>query len=142
MRFHSHLSFGVFCVQIFSNVNFDFLGIAVGIFFSILPDIDKFNSWISKRTRPLSFLFNLFKHRGVTHSLWVPILIFLFKPPFFDYMLVGYLSHFLLDIFSDGGIKPFYPNNYRFKINLGPIFELVVFFGTVIVNVFLILTYI
>ncbi|RPF52169.1 metal-dependent hydrolase [Aquisalibacillus elongatus] len=86
-------------------------GAALG---SVLPDLDKKDSFIGKRSFGLSRVVQLlFGHRGFTHSLfcWVLIsIICLYYPSPFTYGLsIGYIGHIMGDFFSNRGVPLLYP---------------------------------
>ena len=99
---------------------------------SLLPDIDISTSYMSRKTRPISFFTSkFFKHRGYTHSI-VGILsitlIFYLVLGMFSYtedilrmaslsLLIGMSSHVLLDMMTHSGVELFYPLKKR--VNAG-----------------------
>lgn len=104
----------------------------MSFFFSLVPDIEEPNSYIGRKlpfiSIPLKHIFRV-KHRGVTHSVVVPALIFGvvlsiigLKSESNIYLLVvgaliGWVSHIILDFFSDGGVELFWPiSNSRFRL--------------------------
>lgn len=113
--------------------------IGVATLGSLLPDIDHQHSTVSKKFRLLSFLYRIvsvlgklfrldvFEHRGVMHTLVVPIILlissFVVKDATVKYLLiaglVGYLSHILLDGFNPMGVPLFSPF-YNLKIRFLP----------------------
>ena len=83
---------------------------------SLLPDICHTQSRIGRRFKVLSFFVRiLFGHRTFTHSLLfisiIGILLYIIQTP--EYYLVsiilGLLSHVILDILTPKGVKLFYP---------------------------------
>jgi len=88
--------------------------IAVLLTASVIPDIDSCKSKIGKKVKPLSFLINIFLgHRGIFHSLLLPILVSLLIMPI-NYEIaaaffIGYLSHFVLDSLTPEGVMFLYP---------------------------------
>ena len=89
------------CVFILLSVSFYLIG-------SLLPDIDLEHSMISKA---LHFHIPV-NHRGLTHSIYIPIGIgclgyFFFKPLLF--LGLGILIHDFVDGFSNAGWVAFYP---------------------------------
>jgi inner membrane protein len=90
---------------------------------SLLPDMDHPQSYLGRRTYPLSVLINKsFGHRGFTHSL---LSLFLFgiataywwsvNPLFFGGIYLGYLSHLLGDMCTVSGVPLLYPKRKRYK---------------------------
>ncbi|MFD2639949.1 metal-dependent hydrolase [Piscibacillus salipiscarius] len=81
---------------------------------SVLPDLDKKDSFIGRRSLGVSYIIQmLFGHRGFTHSVfcWILVTILcLYHPSHFTYGLsVGYAGHILGDFFSNRGVPIFYP---------------------------------
>lgn len=83
-------------------------GLVVG---SLLPDIDTKSSLLG---RHVPILPKLLKHRGFTHSLILPLVLFLFDPT--RALSVGMLAHLLLDAFNPDGIPILWPCKKRFSI--------------------------
>lgn len=91
------------------------------IFGALLPDIDQQESSASHKMPILSGFVRLFsRHRGIMHSIWIPIVLFLIAKfvvvKFFNLpdmmlmgFLIGYASHLLADSFTVQGIEPFTP---------------------------------
>ena len=118
MLARSHLLFSVLLLVVFWKFrvvdNFVIFSIFV-LFFTLLPDIDTYKSYLGKRIWFISFFFKLiFGHRGVFHAVYIPLLFF-FGFTFLGFYeiglggLVGYCSHLLLDAMTESGIRPFYP---------------------------------
>jgi inner membrane protein len=84
---------------------------------SVLPDIDTGSSLIGRVIPPVTrYLERRFGHRTLTHSLpFAALLSFLFLPPIlagidpFPCLLVGYVSHPLLDTCTPNGVRLFFP---------------------------------
>lgn len=99
---------------------------------ALLPDIDKKNTTISNKHPVVSFFVRLFTtHRGFTHSFLALIMLayplyLLVKTVGSVYLgyavigiLLGYMSHLMLDMFNPEGIPLFFP--FKFKVSLAPI---------------------
>ncbi len=127
--FYTHMifsSFIFFIYFLFIGKNFDFSFIQISyllitVFFSLLSDIDSSKSKFGRK-----FIFSfLFKHRGILHSIYPLIFLYLIN----IYAFLGYSSHLILDSLTKKGIKPF---NTKFKIKgfikTGSIFEKATFF--------------
>ncbi len=140
MKGRTHLSFGlfVFLLTVYFGYGFSLIGLILILIFSIVPDIDKFGSKISKKLFPFSLIFNLFKHRGVIHSLLIPsvLLIVGIFYHIVNYCALGWVSHLVLDGLTPSGVMPFYP---LFKQKLRFIFkgDLIFFWGINLGNVIL-----
>src|SRR3989344_1487532 len=119
MMYKTHLAFALFIGFLFSpfvpfQTFFPFLFfVALG---SLLPDVDHPESFLGKNIRPVSTFFVLiFGHRGIFHSLFIPIFLYVFFVLFLNFPLVGigltlgYLSHLISDAFTPQGIGFFHP---------------------------------
>jgi len=88
------------------------VGLLIGY---LLPDIDEPKSTLSQKIPIIPSIISLFtKHRGIFHTLWIPILFygasFIFPLPFFfTGLAIGYVSHLTADMLTVSGIRPFYP---------------------------------
>src|SRR3989338_865471 len=120
-------------------------------FFSLLYDIDEHNSFIGKRARPVSNIIELiFRHRGLLHTLYVPIIFslvfFIFnKKILVATVLIGYLSHLSLDALTPAGIAPLQPLlkfKIKFFIKTGSIIEFLLFLAFLALDLVAIVTYI
>lgn len=90
--------------------------VGAGIVGALLPDICHSGSMIGKKLPLLSKIVNMvFGHRTFTHSLLFLVLIALLMNTFFPNevvkagLLVGMVSHYLLDMATRNGIKLFFP---------------------------------
>jgi len=115
---------------------------------AFLPDIDERHSTISQKLPVVSSAIQAFtKHRGIFHSIWIPIAIFLavnfFLVKYFVVpnlvlmgLIIGYVSHLASDSLTVRGVEPFHPlHNFKVRgfITTGGFLEMIV--------VLLILTY-
>lgn len=116
------------------NYLYKFILVCIVLYFanlgSLLPDIDKRSSYISKRIPLVSKMFyKKCKHRGFTHSLlFTFLLIFILdiilKNSEYNIVLlsasigliIGYISHLILDLFTKEGIEMFYPCKIKFYL--------------------------
>lgn len=146
MRFRTHIVFSLFLGLLiikFINIKNQILFLFIILFSSILPDIDEKTSTISKKikwlARPINFLF---KHRGFFHSLYIPILISIIFIIFKQYLLalailIGYLSHLILDSLTKSGIKPLNPIiklKFKGKTKTGGLFDNILFISLLILD--------
>jgi inner membrane protein len=111
---------GIVILQGFS-LSHPFLFLLIFLFFTLLPDIDSRQSKIGRKAWPLSWLLStVFGHRGLLHSIFVPIAI-LIASWYYGYLWVGYaaaggyLVHLLCDAMTVGGIRFFGPFGWRTK---------------------------
>ncbi|MFC1768454.1 metal-dependent hydrolase [Nanoarchaeota archaeon] len=85
------------------------------ILFGALPDIDTGKSKIGRKLPLISHTISfLFGHRGVFHSIYLPIALFFVFNFYFGFSVavavaLGYASHLLGDALTHQGIKPFHP---------------------------------
>jgi len=137
MLFRTHLAFGLLIGLLFVEFfSLNYLWLILVLFFSVVVDIDEVNSKIGKKFKFFSFFIKLiFKHRGLVHSLFIPLVIFVVLW-FFGYnliglvVLVGYSSHLFLDMLNVSGIRLFYPLDFKIKgfVKTGSILENILFF--------------
>ncbi|WP_100372587.1 metal-dependent hydrolase [Bacillus sp. FJAT-45037] len=91
---------------------------------ALLPDICHIHSKIGRRLPLLSRVISkVFGHRTITHSLLIlAVTAFIFSLFFPDYLmvrnglLIGMVSHILLDAMTVRGIRLFYPLNWRIRL--------------------------
>jgi inner membrane protein len=121
MKNQTHLLFAI----LFGIIYFEYSYIPTqktAILFSIgllggylLPDIDEPKSTLSQKIPIIPSIIALFtKHRGLFHTLWIPILLYgasyiLPLPYIFTGLAIGYVSHLTADMLTVSGIRPFYP---------------------------------
>ena len=109
MKGTTHLLIGMFLGLILPS-EYRLFTLSFTIIGSLLPDIDTSSS-ISHQTIRLSLL----RHRGITHSLWIPLILFLMLIQYSSLsfiilpFLFGILSHIFLDGITPSGIRLFYP---------------------------------
>ena len=119
MNYKTHLAFGIFVSLLVLkaiHIENQILFVIICAFFALLPDIDQSRSKFGRQFRPLSFVL---KHRGLMHSIWVPlILTFAVYPLSFDLSLaifVGYFSHLFTDSLTKKGIKFVWPLGWKIR---------------------------
>ena len=137
MMFKTHLAFGILLALLtfnyFDNIN-KYLFVLITVVSAIFLDIDEENSFIGRRTKPLSSLINtMFKHRGFIHSFLfisiISILIWFFSGNYYIPFLIGTLGHLFLDSLTVAGVRILYPLKFRtrFVFKTGSIFDLSLF---------------
>jgi inner membrane protein len=109
---------------------------------SLLPDIDSPTSTLGRKHR---FIANITTHRGIFHSIWIPLvavtLAFVYpvlKGPLMG-TFIGYTAHLFADMLTVEGIKPFYPlskEKVQGPLKTGSILE--TFIGAAVVMFFLV----
>lgn len=129
MTFKTHLAIGALGAMGFvSATNTDNSVYIFGLilFGSVLPDIDEPRSFISRKFPLISRLTTLFfEHRGPTHFLFIPVLLFISWAVFGQIALgalgFGMLMHHVGDLLTPSGICGyFYPFKRRFVMRILP----------------------
>ena len=152
MMYYTHAAFGLLLsllyIDFFSVENQVVFLLAV-LFFSLFPDIDESKSKIGRKNKLVSKTINfIFGHRGIFHTVWIPVLLFLIlllfnvKAIIGIAVLIGYLSHLFLDAITRRGIRPFYPiynKNINGFIKTNSIFEKIAFLAIIALEVYLVL---
>ena len=125
MRWNSHLLFGLLFALIWISVfgvsnNWIFLGFV--LFASLLPDIDHPQSKVGRKVKPLSWLINnVFGHRGIFHSIWPVLGLYIVFVYLLDWRLaglglcVGFFSHLVSDALTLDGVNFGHP--FRAKVS-------------------------
>ena len=150
MRYYTHLAFsflvGIFLIKYLSIYNqIMFIVLFMGL--SLLPDIDKVQSKVSSKIKVVSFIIRFFLgHRGLMHSIWIPILFYLLVFMFsFEVAIAisfGYLSHLILDGLTPAGVKLLWPLKKKLKgfIRTGSLTEYLVFVLLIILDVYFLIS--
>jgi inner membrane protein len=91
---------------------------------SLLPDLCHPGSYLGKKTSLISkTISKTFGHRTVTHS-WIMIVLVMVLPNWIDWtyeeslsmgLVLGVISHILLDAATSRGVQLFYPLPFRFR---------------------------
>ncbi len=100
------------------------LGLALGGFGGLFPDIDHSGSKITKKTGIIGFVLSkMLSHRGLSHTPFLWILIFgalMYYFPAYQFiffpLLLGCLSHIFLDALTPQGVPILAPLTWQ-KIN-------------------------
>jgi membrane-bound metal-dependent hydrolase YbcI (DUF457 family) len=79
--------------------------------FSVLADIDLHSSYIGKKIKVFSFIFEVvLGHRGIMHSLWIAMLFFIILYiNGYGIIIISFVSHLTLDMLNKKGICLFWP---------------------------------
>lgn len=95
---------------------FDPSSLALAVGGSLLPDIDHPQSWVGRRSRPISTVVSsMLGHRGITHSaIAVIVLVSLllyggYSRAISSALAVGYLSHLATDMLTPRGLRLAWP---------------------------------
>ncbi len=134
----THLLFaiivGIIILKLF-NFPHPYLFLLIFCFFTLLPDIDSPNSKLGRKIWPISSLLKLFLgHRGIMHSIFIPLAIVL-TSWHYGYLWIGYAAaggyflHLLVDATTVGGIKFFGPFGKKTKgfLRTGGFIESIIF---------------
>ena len=140
MMWKTHIVFGVLCGLLALNI-YDagnlwifFLLVVLG---SLLPDIDERHSKINKGLSIVRWLSIFVKHRGIFHSIFIPLLLGSIIWTIFDIvyalpLFIGYVSHLVIDSFTKTGINFLHPiAKFRISgfVETGSILETFIFIG-------------
>ena len=146
MMFLTHIVVGL-CVGLLfiANTKPDLMILALFLILlgTVLPDIDAPNSKAKKR---LGILGIFVKHRGIFHSLLIPIIVGLIL---FDQIgllygfafFLGYVVHLILDSMTKTGIAFLYPftkKKIKGKIRTGAFLDKTILFVFCIIDILLI----
>jgi len=138
MMYHTHLAFGL----LFSLVSLYFIHptnkyvfIAIILIAALLPDADHEKSKINSSIPGLKLVSKVFGHRGLLHSVWIPLCLWLiiyfgFHSSYGIAVFIGYLSHLFSDGLTKMGINMIHPlNQLRIQgfIETGSVAEHLVF---------------
>jgi len=137
MQFKTHLAFSLLLALLLVYLGLakpSVILFASFLFFSLLPDIDTPESFVGRMIQPFS---NIIKaavgHRTIFHSIWLPAIIYIVCLPFSRTLAiaasVGYLSHIIIDMGNEKGIKPLWPINIHINgpFRTGGFFEILIF---------------
>jgi inner membrane protein len=119
----THVLFGILCIALsvkYLPIDNLFLYSAFLLIGTLIVDIDSAKSKAGRKIWPLSAIIQFFlKHRGILHTIWIPLLFYHFvKPVSPDIALgfaVGYISHLFLDTLTVQGLNLFYPIKYKVR---------------------------
>ncbi len=140
MMYRTHILVGIFLALLiltFFPITHPYWFVLAVLFGSLFVDIDETQSYIGRRTWPLSWMIKQgFGHRGLFHSLLIATIIAFAWYYFLDItialgFLLGYAGHLFADGMTKGGVRIFYPfSDYKFKgaITTGGMLEYVFFF--------------
>jgi inner membrane protein len=124
----------LFYTSITGNTRGAIIGTIVAGVASLLPDIDQKQSSAGKLLLPLSWAWDkcrmlarktktkyddkIFEHRGITHTLVVPVLLLILwalngYSNIVMGALIGWMSHILLDLNNDKGVPIFFPCTWK-----------------------------
>src|SRR3989338_9240497 len=117
MMYYTHLAFGLLVSIIyisFFNIGHPLIFIFISLLFSLFPDIDEYRSKIGRKNKIISMPLKLLvSHRGIFHTIYLPIILFAiisnFSKNISIAMIIGYSSHLLMDALTRHGIRPLSP---------------------------------
>ena len=151
MMFLTHIVFGLLAALVsapFFNTGNHYWYLFWVMFASGLPDIDTPKSRYGRKLGFLSsFIGFLFGHRGIFHSIWIALAlsmpVYFFLSKFIGIaLLVGYMSHLLIDGLTKEGVNfihPFQKLHMAGFIKTGTIMEtaaLAVIIVLIVINLF------
>lgn len=148
MMYRTHIAFsvlvGLLSLEFFDITN-PFLYFFIVIMSSMIADIDIPQSKIGRKAGVVSWLIEkLFGHRGVLHSLYPVVVIYILFFWVFEWhliglgVIVGYLSHIFIDLFNKEGIvllPPFRWSRVRGFITSGGIVDYVLFILLIVADI-------
>lgn len=148
--YHTHLAFGVLFALLalaFIHPANKYIFIAIVVFAALLPDIDHENSKINSKIPGLKVFSKIFGHRGILHSVWIPLALWLiidigFNSRYGSAVFIGYISHLVSDGLTKAGINMVHPlKQLRIQgfIETGSVVEHLVFLFVCILCVILVL---
>lgn len=128
LAFGTAIGLGTFYFANENGMDMSMVVIPVTMVASLLPDIDKANSKLGRKVKPISNRLEAMGHRTFTHSLLFLVItsLVLFRlvdsynlPIEFLYgVILGVLSHFITDMMTKQGIPLLYPMKKRYAIKL------------------------
>lgn len=147
MRFYTHFAFGLFSALLFLNFvnpSNKYLFLILAPLIALVPDIDKHESKVGKKVGLFSRIIEfLFGHRGIFHTVYPAVILFLIFY-YFNYnliafaILIGYLSHLLIDGLTVSGVnllKPLLNLNISGFIKTGGIVEHLIFVLLIVLDI-------
>lgn len=147
MMFYTHLAFALLSSLValrFLSVSNVYLFIIIACFTALVPDIDNRSSKLGSRFKIVSWVFD---HRGILHTIFPPVLLFLL----FNYLgyniialaiLVGYSSHILIDALTIEGINFLHPfSSFRISgfVRTGKLMEIILFLFFIGMDIFFVI---
>lgn len=120
MKGHTHMASGIvlaLIILLFGNINKELIiGLSFFLFAVVFADIDEFHSFIGRRFRIVSLIFD---HRGFFHSIFGLVLFSALVWSILGwyyalFFAAGYFLHLFQDAFTKAGIRPFI---YGLRIN-------------------------
>ena len=149
--YHTHLAFGLLFGLLslsFVHPSNKFVFIAIVVLSALLPDADHKNSKINSKIPGLKIVSRIFGHRGLLHSIWIPLALWLiidfgFHSTYGSAVFIGYLSHLFSDGLTKAGINMVHPlKQLRIQgfIETGSVLEHLIFLFVSVLCVILVLS--
>lgn len=150
MRYYTHLIFGSLIALLslfFLNMDNKILFIFFVLVGSLLPDLDKRKSFIGRRFKLSYVMEKILGHRGIFHSIFPIIIIYLFFIYYLQLNLIGYglilgyFGHLLIDSLNSLGVGYFYPildKKIHWRAKIGGLFEHILFIISLILIIFIV----
>lgn len=151
MMFRTHMAICFFAAFAFVNVIpmvHPILFVLIAMFVGSVPDIDTRHSKIAQAFPFVAYALSFFIiHRGITHSLLIPLGAFLlFNSLNISWVglafVVGYIAHLAADAFTKEGVNllsPFPKLQIMGFIRTGGVLESVIFYAVLAVNLLMVI---
>lgn len=142
MMFRTHLFLGFLLAVLVSPylpIKDKFIFLTIATICSCFPDIDHAKSKISSEFPPFKIFSLLFRHRGITHSLFTAAILggvayYYLNLDFALGIFIGFAAHILGDALTKNGVAPLYPLTafkIRGFITTGGLFEKIILYGII-----------
>ena len=147
MMARTHLAFGFLFGLLYMNffsVSNPILFMSFVLLGALLTDIDHPQSKAGRKIKPISHLIEwMFGHRGLFHSIWIPLILFLVYNYWFKHVIllgiiVGYVSHLLIDGLTIKGINylnPFTTLRLHGFVETNTVMETVILLTIIVLDV-------
>ncbi len=141
--FRTHLFLGFLLALLVSPylpIKNRFLFLIIAATCSCFPDIDHARSKINTNFPPFKIFSLLFRHRGITHSIFTAIVLASISYFYLNLdislgVFIGLISHILGDAITKNGVAPLYPlTTFKIRgfITTGSLFEKIILYGIVV----------
>ena len=139
MMYRTHALFGFLIGLLIYGLDLDSLILVLLVMAgALIPDLDTSVSFLGRRLKIISYPLKLFfTHRGFTHSLFFMLIAasigMRFFPGHYIAMLVGIVSHVLLDCLTRDGVRVLWPFQFKLRgfLRTNGLFEKVFFIGMI-----------
>lgn len=148
--FKTHLVIGFFVALLmleFFVIEMPILFVFFVVLASIIPDADFTKSKVGKKMGPIAWTLNfLFGHRGVIHSIFIPIILYFvilvvgLGEVVAMGVFIGYLAHLFSDALTKEGVRflnPIVFTKISGPIRTGGVFDYLLFFAFIVLDILL-----